>query len=64
MIAMPVRTGVVDTGVDSDHPTFKRRKPKGIGVRWQGDDYCLDADFHDLHGHGTAMAAQDSGVLS
>jgi subtilisin family serine protease len=55
---MHVRIGVVDTGVDRAHPSFKRRKPKGIGVRRQGDDYCFESDFHDLHGHGTAMAAR------
>jgi subtilisin family serine protease len=52
---MSVQIGVVDTGVDREHPSFKRRKPNGIGVRRQGDDYEFEPDFHDLHGHGTAM---------
>ena len=55
---MPVPIGVVDTGVDREHPRFKRRKPGGIGVRRQGDDYRYERDFHDRHGHGTAMASQ------
>lgn len=55
---MPVRIGVVDTGVDREHRSFKRRKPKGIGVRREGDDYQYEPDFHDRHGHGTAMAAR------
>jgi subtilisin family serine protease len=55
---MPIRIGVVDTGVDRTHPSFKRRKPKGIGVRREGDDYCFEPDFHDLCGHGAAIAAR------
>jgi subtilisin family serine protease len=54
---MAVRIGVVDTGVDLEHPAFKRRKPRGIGVRRDGDDYYYEPNFHDLHGHGTAMAS-------
>jgi subtilisin family serine protease len=54
---MAARIGIVDTGVDREQPVFKRRKPKGIGVRRQGDDYQYEPDFHDLHGHGTAMAS-------
>lgn len=54
---MPVRIGVVDTGVDAGHPMFKRKKPKGIGVRRVGDSYHYEADFQDLHGHGTAVAS-------
>jgi subtilisin family serine protease len=55
---MSVQIGVVDTGVDRGHRSFKRRKPKGIGVRRQGDDYQYEPDFHDYHGHGTAMASR------
>lgn len=54
---MSVRIGIVDTGVDRRHPCFNRRKPSGIGVLRQGDEYQYEADFHDSHGHGTAVAA-------
>jgi subtilisin family serine protease len=55
---MLVRIGVVDTGADRGHRCFKRRRPNGIGVRWQGDEYEYEANFHDLDGHGTAMAVR------
>lgn len=55
---MSVQIGVVDTGLDREHPCFKRRKPKGIGVKQQGDRYQYGPSFEDLHGHGTAIAAQ------
>jgi subtilisin family serine protease len=54
---MPVRIGIVDTGVDGDHWCFQSRRPEGIGVRRRGDDYDYEPDFHDLHGHGTAIAS-------
>ena len=56
--AVLVRIGVVDTGAERGHSAFKKRKPKGVGVRRQGDDYEYESDFHDLHGHGTAVATQ------
>jgi hypothetical protein len=31
---------------------------QGVGVRCVGDGYQYDADFDDLGGHGTAMAAR------
>jgi minor extracellular serine protease Vpr len=56
---MTVRIGVVDTGVDLEHPAFKRRRPRGIGVRLQNDgSYKYTPDFNDSHGHGTAMTAR------
>ena len=55
---MSVQIGVVDTGVDREHPLFKRRMPTGIGVRRQGEEYQYESDFHDHHGHGTAMASR------
>ena len=54
---MAAHIGIVDTGVDREHPCFKRRKPNGIGVRREGENYRFEPDFHDLHGHGTAMAS-------
>jgi subtilisin family serine protease len=54
----PVLIGVVDTGVDPTYSAFDGQKVQGIGVRRIGDDYRYDADFHDLSGHGTAMAAR------
>ena len=55
-ILMAAHIGIVDTGVDRKHSCFKRRKPGGIGVRREGEGYRYVADFHDLQGHGTAMA--------
>ncbi len=55
---VPVRIGVVDTGVDSDHPCFNQREIDGIGVCRTEDGYCFEPDFRDLSGHGTAMAAR------
>ena len=55
---MAVHIGIVDTGVDRKHPCFKRRKLSGVGVCREGENYRLEPDFHDLHGHGTAMAAR------
>jgi subtilisin family serine protease len=55
---MPVRIGVVDTGVNREHRSFRRRKPRGTGVRRQGDEYRFEPDFRDYCGHGTAVAAQ------
>jgi len=54
---MPVRIGIVDTGVDREHWCFEGPGPEGIGVRRRGDDYGYEPDFHDLHGHGTAIAS-------
>ncbi|NQT13407.1 MAG: S8 family serine peptidase [Planctomycetes bacterium] len=54
---MSVRIGIVDTGVDREHPCFQRGKPKGGGVRRQGGEYQYEADFHDAHGHGTTIAS-------
>lgn len=56
--AMPIRIGVVDTGVDQGHRCFKRKRPTGIGVRRQDDSYDYELDFHDCYGHGTAVAAR------
>jgi subtilisin family serine protease len=55
---MTVRIGIVDTGLDLDHPAFRRMKPRGIGIVRGEDNYRYEADIHDLHGHGTAMAAR------
>ncbi len=55
--SLPVEIGLVDTGVDRERSSFKRRKPTGIGVRREGDVYRYEPDCHDLHGHGTAMAS-------
>jgi len=55
---MLIRIGVVDTGVRCEHPSFRRRKPQGIGVRRLGDDYQYERECRDYHGHGTAMAVQ------
>lgn len=58
---MPARIGIVDTGIDIGDTAFKRRISKGVGVyresHQEGDLYRYDPDFHDLHGHGTAMAS-------
>jgi subtilisin family serine protease len=53
-----VRIGVVDTGVDIGHPAFKSRRPRGIGIRREDNCYQYDSDYHDYHGHGTAMASR------
>jgi subtilisin family serine protease len=54
----PVPIGVVDTGVDSACQTLEGQDVQGVGVRRVGDDYEYVPDFHDLSGHGTAMAAR------
>jgi subtilisin len=58
VFAMTVQIGVVDTGVDKNHQLFRRRAPTGIGVVRRGGCYEYQPDFHDHHGHGTAMAAR------
>jgi subtilisin family serine protease len=55
---MQVQIGIVDTGVNPEHPSFKRNKPTGIGVRRQRDGYKYEPDFHDRHGHGTSIASR------
>jgi subtilisin family serine protease len=55
-MVMTVHIGIVDTGVDLNQPAFRRRKPRGIGIRREVDEYCYEPDFHDHHGHGTAMS--------
>jgi len=55
--AMTVRIGIVDTGVDLEHPIFKRTKPRGIGIRRDRDSFYFEPECHDLHGHGTVMAS-------
>jgi subtilisin family serine protease len=50
--------GVVDSGVDCGHPLFQRKKPRGIGVRRDGDEYHYEPDYYDFHGHGTAVASR------
>ncbi|MGO8747581.1 MAG: S8 family peptidase [Thermoguttaceae bacterium] len=54
---MAAHIGIVDTGVDRDQQSFKGKNLFGIGVRRDGDNYCFVRDFHDIHGHGTAMAS-------
>lgn len=55
---MPIRIGVVDTGVNQGHRFFKRKRPTGIGIRRHEDHYDYEMDFHDRYGHGTAVAAR------
>lgn len=55
---MRPRIGVVDTGLKREHPRFRRKRIEGIGIRRQGEAYQYEADFHDYHGHGTAMASR------
>ena len=50
--------GVVDTGVDARCSVFEGQGIQGIGVKRVGDRYQYDADFLDLSGHGTAIAAR------
>jgi subtilisin family serine protease len=52
-----VLIGVVDTSVDRENSRFRHRKPAGIGVHREGETYRFVPDFHDLHGHGTAIAS-------
>ncbi len=54
----PVRIGVVDTGVDIEHPSFSQEHLEGIGVRREGDVYRYESDYRDLYGHGTGMASR------
>ncbi|NQT11638.1 MAG: S8 family serine peptidase [Planctomycetes bacterium] len=54
----PVAIGVIDTGVDAGCAAFEKQGVQGIGVRRVGNRYEYDVDFHDLAGHGTAMAAR------
>lgn len=54
----PVRIGVVDTGVDVEHPVFNQKYLEGIWLRREGDDYRYEPAFHDFNGHGTAMVAR------
>lgn len=49
---------MVDTGVDPACSAFEGQEVQGVGVERIGDDYYYDADFRDLSGHGTAMAAR------
>ena len=54
----PVVIGVIDTGVDAGASVFEEHGVRGIGIRRVGNRYEYDSDFHDLGGHGTAMAAR------
>ncbi|MGO8744934.1 MAG: S8 family peptidase [Thermoguttaceae bacterium] len=54
---MGVRIGIVDTGVDRQHKKFEQRELSGVGLCRRDDSCHFEPDFHDLHGHGTAMAS-------
>jgi subtilisin family serine protease len=58
MRSKPVQIGVVDTGIDISYSGFGGQEFQGIGIKHVGNDYLYDADFHDISGHGTAMAAR------
>ncbi len=51
-----IRIGVVDTGFDVEHPSFSQKHLEGIGVQRKANVYRYECGFHDLAGHGTAMA--------
>jgi subtilisin family serine protease len=54
---MGVRIGIVDTGVDRQHKKFEQRELSGVGLCRREGTYHFEPDFHDLNGHGTAMAS-------
>ncbi len=56
-VALPVRIGVVDTGIDQSHPWVGGRVVGGIGVRYESHGCELVPNFQDLIGHGTAVAS-------
>lgn len=49
---------MVDTGADPACSVFEGHEVQGVGVDRIGNDYRYGADFRDLSGHGTAMAAR------
>lgn len=57
-----VKVGVIDTGIDVDHPAFKGRIVAGYD--FVGDDYGKDSKYvpvpddnpDDCNGHGTHVA--------
>jgi len=51
-----IRVGIADSGVNPRHPHV-RRLAGGVGIRFRDGRVEWDDEFHDLIGHGTAVAA-------
>ena len=57
------RVGVIDSGVDSDHPDLRDKVDRWLDVAGPaGDGANLYAEPHDRRGHGTAVASVAAGA--
>ena len=52
-----VTVGIIDSGVEGDHPAIKGRLKESLTVELRGDEpHVVETDGTDLFGHGTACA--------
>jgi subtilisin family serine protease len=52
-----VKVGVIDSGIDADHPDIGGRVAGYVAIKKEGDQLVYDTEPHkDAYGHGTACA--------